>query len=87
MRTLYLNDKCTRWRNFYSSKENGLGESETLEFTTKNGSKIVRTVKYWENTGKEIVACVKYNNKLIKVFPDTILENEIIRSHKFGEKK
>ena len=78
MRTLYLNNSGSRWATF-----NDDGSKQKQEFTTKSGKVVTRTVRYWESCGNFAVACIKYNNKLIKVFPDTVLEDEIVKTRKF----
>jgi hypothetical protein len=72
MRTLYLNNNGSRWRNYDNS-----GKPETAEWLTKSGQRITRTIKFWESFGNFTIAGIKYNNKVIKVFPDTILEDEL----------
>jgi hypothetical protein len=78
MRTVYLNNSRSRWRNF-----NQDGSPEKHTWATASGGAVTRTVKYWENFGNFATATIKYNNKLISVFPDTILENEKTTSRNF----
>ena len=75
MRTLYLNNSGSRWKNFYTSLECGLNKAETYTWWTKSGKQIHRTIKYWQSWGNFAIACISYKGKIIKVFPNTILED------------
>ena len=75
MRTLYLNNSGSRWRNFYTCKEFGIGKPETIELLTKSGKKINRTINYWKSFGNFATCNISYKGKHINVFPDTLLED------------
>ena len=70
MRTLYLNNTGHRWRNFYEN-----GKPESGEWETKSGKKINRVIKFWELFGNFAVAHINYMGKVIRVFPDEILDD------------
>jgi hypothetical protein len=67
--TYYLNNHGSRWVTY----ENG--KKPQLEWTTRSGKQIKRTVLYWESFGNFATACISYRGRKIKCFTDTILED------------
>ena len=70
MEMLYLNNTGSRW---VVRDENN--RNEKLTFTTKSGKQIERRVKYFEQWGNHAYCAINYKNRLIKVFPDSILND------------
>ena len=73
MRTLYLNNNGSKWRNFPDAFLNE--EKETITLETKAGKKITRVIIYWEQWGNWACALISYKGKKISVFPDSALED------------
>ena len=66
--TFYLNNSGSRWVVYIN------GKRERMEFTTKDGTKVTRSVNFYESFGNFAVANINWKGKRIDVFPDTILE-------------
>jgi len=71
MKTLYLNNSGSRWRNYYECD----GKPEVVELETKLGKTIIRVVNYWSSFGNFATANISYKGKKIDVFPDSLLED------------
>ena len=82
MRVIYLNKSGSRWRNYYTSHECGAGQCEEIELETVSGQRVVRKIKYWFMWGNFSYAKIKYNNKLIDVTHESILDDELPRRSK-----
>jgi len=66
----YLNNTGSRWVYYYEDNRKELGT-----WQTKKGRVITRRIKFWEAFGNFATAAISYKGKLIKVFPDTILDD------------
>jgi hypothetical protein len=75
MKTYYLNNNGSKWRNFYTSKECGIGKPEEITLETKSGKTITRVIRCWKSFGNGAVALIFYKGKVIRIFADEILED------------
>jgi len=66
----YLNNTGSRW--VYRNKE---GRNQLCTWQTRSGKVIARRIKFWEAFGNHATAAISYKGKLIKVFPETILDD------------
>ena len=65
----YLNNSGSKWIVL----ENGIKPKITLE--TKSGKKVEKTPLWYEMFGNYGVVAIKHKGKVIKVFPDTLIED------------
>lgn len=68
--TLHYNNNGSRWNNYYSCRE-----IVPVEFKTKTGKTIIRKPRYYEAFGNFVVVAINYKGRIIKVFPDEILDD------------
>lgn len=68
MNTYYLNNNGSRWIVMDNNRR------VQMTFTTKSGTEVKRRVKYFESFGNFGLCAISWKGKLIKVFPDTLLE-------------
>ena len=66
----YLNNTATKWVVFDNT-----GKREQKQFKTKSGKTITRRVQYYQSFGNFVLSAINYKGKLIKVFPDTLLDD------------
>lgn len=71
--TYYLNNSGHRWVTF----ENG--KRVRMQFETKDGATVTRSVNYFEAFGNFVTCNISYKGKRINVFADTVLEDHLAR--------
>ena len=68
MNTYYLNNDGSKWVVMEHNRR------VQMTFTTKSGVEVKRRVKYFESFGNFALCAISWKGKIIKVFPDSLLE-------------